>query len=75
MDPPVAVPENVGVVSLVRLSFVDAPVSLKVSRSGVDGVDIVYEMMTCPASEVAVEFVVSVAPATMKLVPRFPPLP
>ena len=41
-------PENVGVVSFVRSSVVDDPVSLALSRSGVDGVDIVYEMTTCP---------------------------
>ena len=36
VEPPVAVPAKVAVLSLVMLSEVDEPVSLEVSRSGVD---------------------------------------
>lgn len=46
VEPPVAVPVNVGVVSFVTLSVVLEPVSLAVSRSGVVDVDSVYVMVT-----------------------------
>ena len=46
VDPPVAVPLNVGVVSFVMLSVVLNPVSLAASRSGVVGVESVYVIVT-----------------------------
>lgn len=60
-DPPVAVPEKVGVVSLVRSSVVEVPPSLAAARSGVDGVVIVYETVTTPAEVFVVVDVVLVA--------------
>jgi hypothetical protein len=53
-----AVPENepetliVGVLSLVTLSDVELPESEAVSRSGVDGVEIVVLLITTPVSAV-----------------------
>ncbi len=49
MEPPVAVPLNVAVVSFVMLSDDDVPVSLAESRSGVEVVASVYETISCPA--------------------------
>ena len=46
VDPPVAVPLNVGVVSFVMLSVVLDPVSLAASRSGVVEVESAYVMVT-----------------------------
>jgi hypothetical protein len=71
MLPAAAVPVKVGVVSLVRLSLFDEPVSDEATRSGLEGADgAVLSIVIERALEAALVFAaVSVAVAVMRCTP------